>query len=242
MKKSKILMVLMLFILMMPFIAKAEEVTTTSMNTPVNVYFFHGDGCPHCAEAEEWFESIKGEYGSYFNVVAYEVWNNADNQELMENVANYLNEKVGGVPFIIVGGKTFNGFNQEIGTEILDAIKSEYELDVSKRTDVMVSYNANKEEDNKNSEQIVITIVALVIASLVVVFLVFARRGIDSPVASDNVVISKKALEVEEDVKNKKDEEKVQAVESVEEEKNNKKISKKSNNKGNNSKKKNNRK
>ena len=25
----------------------------------VKVYFFHGDGCSHCAEAEEWFDKIE---------------------------------------------------------------------------------------------------------------------------------------------------------------------------------------
>ena len=31
----------------------------------INIYFFRGEGCPHCAQEEKWLESIKEEYGDY---------------------------------------------------------------------------------------------------------------------------------------------------------------------------------
>ena len=186
MRKYKFLMVIiMLLVLVVPVISLADEndvVTTTSASesgkTPVKVYFFHGDGCPHCAEAEEWFE---GEYGSYFDVVAYEVWNDAENSELMQDVATYLNETVTGVPFIIVGDKNFKGFNAEMSSQILDEIIKEYELDSNSRTDVLASYFANKEDtDGKNHDQLVISLVSLCIILGIVIFAFYSRRGIES--------------------------------------------------------------
>jgi thiol-disulfide isomerase/thioredoxin len=41
----------------------------------LNVYFFWGDGCPHCAEEEPFLESLEKKYPQV-NVVDYEVWYN----------------------------------------------------------------------------------------------------------------------------------------------------------------------
>ena len=73
MKKFKIIMVLMLFVFLMPFLSNAEEVTTTSTKDPVKVYFFHGDGCPHCAEAREWFEkaAVQGNRNAKYALEEY---------------------------------------------------------------------------------------------------------------------------------------------------------------------------
>ena len=34
----------------------------------VNIYFFFGDGCPHCAKEERFFNDLKKEYGDYYNL------------------------------------------------------------------------------------------------------------------------------------------------------------------------------
>ncbi len=204
MKKYKFLMVMiMLLVLVVPFVSLAETEENTTVTTgvaengktPVKVYFFHGDGCPHCAEAEEWFQSIEGEYGNYFDVVAYEVWNNSENSDLMKEVAAYLNETVTGVPFIIVGDKNFKGFNAEMSSQILDEIKKEYELDLNSRTDVLASYFANKEDtDAKNHDQLVISLVTLCIILGIAIFVFYSRRGIES----NSVIASEEKNEIEE--------------------------------------------
>ena len=40
----------------------------TFQNDKINLYFFWGDGCPHCEELFSFLESIQNEYGKYFNV------------------------------------------------------------------------------------------------------------------------------------------------------------------------------
>jgi glutaredoxin len=86
------------------------------------IYFFRGEGCSHCAEAEAWFESIKEEYGKYFIIKDYETWYNQENAELMKKVAKARGEEANGVPYIIIGDKSWMGFTQSYTDEMLKEI------------------------------------------------------------------------------------------------------------------------
>lgn len=92
----------------------------------VNIYFFWGDGCPHCKKEFEFFDSIKNEYGNYFVLNTFEVWNNEDNQKLLKQFAAKMGDEVTGIPYTIIGNKTFKGFNENHESKILDAIKEQY--------------------------------------------------------------------------------------------------------------------
>jgi len=92
----------------------------------VNIYFFWGNGCPHCEEEFEFLESIKTEYGDYFTLNTFEVWYNKDNVKVLESFANAMGEKVTGIPYTIIGNKTFTGFKDEYKKEFLTAIKEQY--------------------------------------------------------------------------------------------------------------------
>lgn len=98
----------------------------TKKDGKVVIYFFRGEGCPHCQEAEEWFDSIKGEYGDLFTIVDYETWYNQDNAKLMEAIAKSRGETVGGVPYIIIGNKSWNGFTESYEQEIINELKTNY--------------------------------------------------------------------------------------------------------------------
>jgi len=145
----------------------AEEATETLNNAKVKIYFFRGEGCPHCAEAEEWFEKNKDGEGKYFEVVSYEVWYDESNKELMNKVAKHFNEDVSGVPYIIVGDKTFQGFSEEYGSQIVEKVHEEYVKNVDDRYDVMVKLNGG------NSNLVTYIIVGALFA--VVVFVIVAR-------------------------------------------------------------------
>ena len=38
----------------------------------VHIYFFHGDGCPHCADEEEFLELLKERYDGKYTIYSYE--------------------------------------------------------------------------------------------------------------------------------------------------------------------------
>jgi len=95
-------------------------------NNKVNIYFFWGNGCPHCEEESKFFESIKEKYENKFNLYKYEVWYNEENAKTMEAFANAMGDKVTGVPYTIIGEKTFSGFGEKSKNEFIDAIETQH--------------------------------------------------------------------------------------------------------------------
>jgi len=92
----------------------------------INIYFFWGNGCPHCEKELKFFESIETEYGDYFNLHTFEVWYNKENENLLRNFASKMNDEVKGVPYTIIGKETIKGFSSNHEKRILEAIKSQY--------------------------------------------------------------------------------------------------------------------
>ena len=106
---KKLLLILTL-LLILPFSkVTAKEVTAT---------LFYGEGCPHCAEEEKYLTTLKYQLGENLNIEKYEVWNNQENNELFSKVRNALNENHDGVPFLIIGNKSFMGFNDDTAKDI----------------------------------------------------------------------------------------------------------------------------
>lgn len=93
--------IVLLLLLLLPTLVSAKE---------VNLYLFHGDGCPHCAKEREYLKEIEKEYDDV-NIHLYEVWYDTDNQELMAKVKKELNSSTNYVPLTIIGDKYTVGFN-----------------------------------------------------------------------------------------------------------------------------------
>lgn len=89
----------------------------------VNIYFFWGNGCPHCEEQTEFLESIKDKYGDKFNLYKYEVWYNKENANIMNAFASAMDDKDSGVPFTVIGEETFRGFNNSSKEKFIKAIE-----------------------------------------------------------------------------------------------------------------------
>ena len=83
----------------------------------VNLYLFWGNGCPHCAHAEEVLEPFIKD-NKYVTYNTYEVYYSTENQKKMQDIGEKLNIDASGVPLIIVGDKPYVGFSDTTGTEI----------------------------------------------------------------------------------------------------------------------------
>lgn len=94
-------------------------------NNKVNIYFFWGNGCPHCEEQFEFFESIKEKYGDLYNLYTFETWYNEENAKLIYIFAEAMDDEVKGVPYTIIGNKSFKGFSKNYKKDIIDAIESQ---------------------------------------------------------------------------------------------------------------------
>lgn len=182
MKKLKVLLLMLAILLVVPFGVFAHEETgeATEESKEVKVYFFHGDGCGFCANAEAWFEEIDEEYGDKFEVVGYEVWYDEKNSELMAAVADVRKENPGGVPYIIVGNQSWDGFADDYKDAILSKIKSEYDQEPSERYDIMnyvdLSAIGTDKEENNTARDILVLLVLVGVVAAVSVGVIIARK------------------------------------------------------------------
>ncbi|HOU14851.1 MAG TPA: hypothetical protein PKZ84_17220 [Anaerolineae bacterium] len=83
----------------------------------VPIYFFWGDGCPHCAEEEPFLKSLVSG-NPYIKLYDFEVWYVAKNQELMKQMATAMGFEPAGVPVTIIGDRYWVGFSPQIKKEI----------------------------------------------------------------------------------------------------------------------------
>ena len=112
-----------------------KEETPTEINlenvtydkNKVNIYFFWGSTCPHCKAEFAFFDEIKEEYGDYYNLYTYEVWENPDNEKIMNKFADALNEEVTGVPYTVIGDVSFTGFGESSKEKFIEAIKNKHQ-------------------------------------------------------------------------------------------------------------------
>ncbi len=177
MKKLKFLFVLLIGILIIPCSALVVN-AAESENDPVNIYFFYGDGCPHCAEAEEFFDSIEDEYGDMYNIVSYETWSNDDNVELMNEVAEVRGEEPEGVPYIIIGNHSWDGYSSSLDNEIIEKIEAEYETPTDERYDIMNYVDISSVESSSESYagDIAVVIAIVLVVAGVSLGIWYARR------------------------------------------------------------------
>lgn len=113
----------------------------------IKVYFFHGDGCPHCKEENKFLEKMKDKYKK-IKVEKYEVWDNKDNQILMEKVKNKMDISENGVPLTIIGSTYVIGYSESFNDEI-ERIINFYLENNNKYSDVVGSIKNNTFKDKK---------------------------------------------------------------------------------------------
>lgn len=87
------------------------------------VYFFYGEGCPHCAAQKSFLEEIEGKYPG-LEIKRYETWQNRDNVALFQNMALAYGIEARGVPTTFIGDfSPFVGFSEAAKGDMEDKIK-----------------------------------------------------------------------------------------------------------------------
>ena len=117
------------------------EIDLTASEDEVKVYFFYGRDCNYSEAAMIFFKSLEKEYGKKFTVISYEVWKNHENAILYDKVAKVNEVEVDGVPYIVIGNKSWVGYDSSYDDAIISAILSEYEVKVDDRYDVISIIN-----------------------------------------------------------------------------------------------------
>lgn len=131
------------------YVDKVHEIVDKKVEKDkINIYLFRGRGCPHCADEEEWLETIKDKYGEYINVYDFEVWYDVDNSKLYDKVKEVFDTHVTGVPFTVIGDKYYSGFSSSIESSMENKIK--YYIEVEETEDS----NSNQDSNNQNSNTV----------------------------------------------------------------------------------------
>ena len=113
---------------------EVEDNTEEDIEDPTgekfNMYLFWGDGCVHCHNLKIFLNDLEPKYKDLFDLYAFEVWGNPDNQTLMGRFAKTMGDSPRGVPYLVVGDKSFNGFSEKMEEDIIQAIIDEFKSDV----------------------------------------------------------------------------------------------------------------
>lgn len=81
----------------------------------VGVYFFWGEGCPHCTKEKVFLDKLEREYEEV-RVYEFEITRNQANVMLLQEMARDLEVEVAGVPFTVVGRDYWIGYQSEATT------------------------------------------------------------------------------------------------------------------------------
>lgn len=84
---------------------------------------FHGDGCPHCADALVFLDELQQRWPD-LTVAEFEVWNDADNRMLFREMAAEYGFEARGVPTIFLGDRYWVGYARTIDPEIEAAVEA----------------------------------------------------------------------------------------------------------------------
>ena len=108
--------------------AKNTETDIKPSKDKLNIYIFWGDGCPHCKHLAEFLGEKQSEIGDKISLYTFEVWKDKNNLAFLKSFGKFLGENPKGVPYIIIGNKTYSGFSEtdeETKQKIIDLIKKE---------------------------------------------------------------------------------------------------------------------
>ena len=136
-------------ILFFPIFSRALE------KEPITLYFFHGDGCPHCAEEEKFLEELKKDYPDLV-IQSYEVWYNDENAQLLEQVNKAFSIQRVGVPTNVIGTTVISGYSDSQGEKIRRAVEfyqeNEYLDVVSQIQDGTYNFDVDHQDEFQKKE------------------------------------------------------------------------------------------
>lgn len=166
---KKIIFIIFLLILGLPVAGLAAN--------PVELYFFEGQGCQHCAKMKSFLEGMKVDYPNLV-VKDFEVYFNKENQDLFEKMAAAYNAPSNGVPVIFIGNEVIIGERYEKLKSAVERCSLEYcpspaDKISSAEENINLSSNTNHPINNNNQNEIVGWVVIVVIITLGIIFTFF---------------------------------------------------------------------
>lgn len=114
-----------LILLFLLLLSGAQDIYAETKQQPFNVYLFWAEGCPHCANEIHFIKQWVITEPRVL-VHTYEVTQDAANRELYSALVQYFGIQRPAVPFLVIGGRYIQGFNDAATTgEAIKAAVSE---------------------------------------------------------------------------------------------------------------------
>jgi len=89
----------------------AQSASPTEGRVPI--YFFWGDGCPHCNAQKPFLDELAATYPQV-EVRSFEVWSGAANRVLFQRMAARAGFEAGGVPATFIGDRVWVGYHESM--------------------------------------------------------------------------------------------------------------------------------
>lgn len=109
MKGTRLLALILLFAVLLSLAAFLKADARTSEK--LTVYFFWGQGCPHCEKEKPFLDELQKTYPE-LEIRRYEVWYNTENARFFEQVIKSAGFKVAAVPITFIDDIAYIGFSE----------------------------------------------------------------------------------------------------------------------------------
>ncbi|MDH4231393.1 MAG: thioredoxin family protein [Nitrospirota bacterium] len=121
-KRYMLLVLLTVFLTGACAASSAAQTASREEAGRVILYFFWGDGCPHCEKEKLYLDAAVKKYPE-LEVRSFEVWHNRSNAVYLSRMAEAAGIKSTGVPVTFIDTVAFAGFNDGVAREIENKIK-----------------------------------------------------------------------------------------------------------------------
>jgi len=107
--KKFFLFVLFFVLVIFPLISGKNSVLAENK---LEINFFWGDGCPHCAKEKIFLDKLENKYPQ-IEIKRHEVYKNPENQKLLQEFAKKYNVQQLGVPLTFIQDRYFLGYRDD---------------------------------------------------------------------------------------------------------------------------------
>jgi glutaredoxin len=104
-------------------VASETSAALPAENSITAIYFFWGEGCPHCAAAKPFLQSLSDRYDEV-ELRSFEVYHDDDNRALFAAMAAEFDFEPRYVPTIFIGDQHWEGYNPQYEPQIEARVQS----------------------------------------------------------------------------------------------------------------------
>ena len=148
------------------------------------LFFFYGQGCPHCAQMKPFLENLESKYPN-LEVREFEVYFNQTNRELFEKVAEAYNTEIQGVPTVFIDKSVIVGYSKEIGERLEEKIQSclekgcisPEEILNKNSSDIELEMGDFSSYENSNSGLVVFIVMVTLLVILLFAIVLIKKKG-----------------------------------------------------------------